>query len=77
MIAALSKDQELVEFSWDHTDPEGNVKIYYYDYSSKSTRAYSTTNEAAVIARKLWKSLIGSGFQRVNRLAPGGLVYPC
>ena len=67
--AALSKDQELVEFVWDPAYTI-QVKMYYYDYSTKSTKAYRTTVECAAFAREMWKSLIESGWQRIREKVP-------
>ena len=67
--AALSKDQELVEFVWDPAYTL-QVKMYYYDYNSKTPRAYRVTTESAKFAREMWESLIESGFVRIREKVP-------
>lgn len=64
MNAALSKDQELVEFVWDFSCTY-EVAMHYFDYSSKSMKAYRVNVEPPEFARAMWKSLIESGWEQV------------
>ncbi len=74
MNAALSKDNETVEFVWDgsHTD---QVRIMFYDFAN-SNHSYQVTHEATVYARDFWNGLLESGFHRehIENFGPGQII---
>lgn len=67
MNAALSKDQELVEFEWDNLGG-GKVTIYCFDYRAETGDAYSINTETVAYARAYWEGLVESGFRRVKKV---------
>lgn len=68
MKAALSKDQELVEFIWDGSSQF--VRLCYYDFA-QGRDAYSDKIEQIAYAREYWKGLLQSGFCRVPTILRG------
>jgi len=61
MNAALSKDNEIVEFIWDSSSLF--VRLCLYDFD-KGPNAYSDKIEKVCYARRYWKGLLESGFRR-------------
>ena len=66
MNAALSKEQERVEFVWD---PAGGL-VRTIRYDKLDTTPYRIANESAKYARAYWMNLIQSGFHRTPSNVP-------